>query len=162
MSPQSTSSGQVLTTFILLCIRSAWNAPLVPGVRAFANAIMAGNTVVFKTSEFSPKVHTFAAQLFVDAGLPEGVLNIVHIAPADAALVIESIIAHPAVRKVNFTGSTVVGSKIAQVCAKHVKPVVLELGGKAPVIIMKDANLEAVANAVIFGGLSYSGQICMA
>ena len=65
---------------------------------------MAGNTVVFKTSEYSPKIHTFAAQLFIDAGLPEGVLNMIHIAPKDAPAVCEKIIAHPAVRKINFTG----------------------------------------------------------
>jgi len=138
-----------------------WNAPLVLGVRSFTNAIMAGNTVVFKTSEYSPKIHTFAAQLFIDAGLPEGVLNVVHIAPKDAPATCEAIIAHPAVRKVNFTGSTFVGGKIAEQCGKHLKPVCLELGGKAPVVVLKDANLAAAANAVMFGGFSHSGQICM-
>jgi acyl-CoA reductase-like NAD-dependent aldehyde dehydrogenase len=143
-------------------VDAAWNAPFVLGVRAFANAIMAGNTVVFKTSEFSPKIHTFAAQLFADAGLPEGVLNLIHVSPEDAPQVIENVIAHPAVRKINFTGSTVTGSKIAQVAAKYVKPAVMELGGKAPLVVMKDANLKAAANAAVFGGLSHSGQICMA
>ncbi|CAD6568982.1 MAG: hypothetical protein CYPHOPRED_003010 [Cyphobasidiales sp. Tagirdzhanova-0007] len=138
-----------------------WNAPLVLAVRAFANAIMAGNTCILKTSEHSPKVHTFAAQLFVDAGLPAGVLNVVHIAQQDAPAVCEAIIAHPAVRKVNFTGSTIVGAKIAEVCGKHLKPACLELGGKSPVIVMANANLKAAANAVLFGGLSHSGQICM-
>jgi len=139
-----------------------WNAPLVLGVRSFANALMAGNTVVFKTSEYSPKIHTFATQLFVDAGLPTGVLNMVHVAPKDAPAVVERIVAHRDVRKVNFTGSTLVGAKIAEVCGRNIKPVVLELGGKAPVIVMKDANLQAAANSVMFGGLSHSGQVCMA
>jgi acyl-CoA reductase-like NAD-dependent aldehyde dehydrogenase len=131
-------------------------------VRSFANALMAGNTVVFKTSEYSPKIHTFATQLFVDAGLPAGVLNMVHVAPKDAPAVVERIVAHRDVRKVNFTGSTLVGAKIAEVCGRNIKPVVLELGGKAPVIVMKDANLQAAANSVMFGGLSHSGQVCMA
>lgn len=139
-----------------------WNAPLTLGIRAFANAIMAGNTVVFKTSEYSPKIHTFATQLFLDAGLPKGVLNTIHIAPKDAPKVVEAIIAHKHVRKVNFTGSTFVGAKIAEVCGRYIKPVVLELGGKAPVIVLKDANLRAAANAAVFGGLSHQGQICMA
>lgn len=86
----------------------------------------------------------------------------IHVAPEDAPRVIENVIAHPAVRKINFTGSTVTGSKIAQVAAKYVKPCVMELGGKAPLVIMKDANLKAAANAAVFGGLSHSGQICMA
>ena len=139
-----------------------WNAPLILGIRAFANAIMAGNAVIFKTSEFSPKIHTWAAQLFIDAGLPAGVLNVVHVAAKDAASVCSAIISHPAVRKVNFTGSTMTGRKIAEVCAKNLKPVCLELGGKAPVIILKDANLAAAVNSVMFGGYLHSGQICMA
>lgn len=122
---------------------------------------MAGNAVVFKTSEFSPKIHTFAAQLFADAGLPEGVLNTIHVAPEDAPQVIANIIAHPALRKINFTGSTVTGCKIAEVAARYAKPAVMELGGKAPLLVMRDANLKAAANAAVFGGLSHSGQICM-
>lgn len=140
---------------------SPWNAPLILGIRAFANAIMAGNTCVWKTSEYSPKIHTFAAQLFIDAGLPAGVLNVIHVAPADSPAVCEAVIAHSAVRKVNFTGSTFVGRKIGEMCGRHIKPVCLELGGKAPVVILKDANLRAAANAVMFGGLSHAGQVCM-
>lgn len=134
----------------------------VSGIRAFANAIAAGNTCVWKTSEYSPKIHTFAAQLFKDAGLPAGVLNMIHVAPKDSPAVCEAVIAHPAVRKVNFTGSTFVGRKIGEVCGRYIKPVVLELGGKAPIIILADANLKAAANSVMFSGLSHSGQICMA
>jgi len=139
-----------------------WNAPLTLGVRCFANAIMAGNAVVWKTSEYSPKIHHFATQLFIDAGLPSGVLNMIHVAPADSPKVCEAIIAHKAVRKINFTGSTFVGRKLAEVAGRYLKPCCMELGGKAPVIVLKDANLEAAANSVMFGGLSHSGQICMA
>lgn len=138
-----------------------WNAPLILSVRAYCNAIMAGNTVVLKTSEYSPRVHLFGAKLFYDAGLPPGVLNVLHMSPQDAPRVSETIIAHPAVRKVNFTGSTAVGRKIGVTCAKYIKPVVLELGGKAPVIVLPNADLEVAANGVMFGGLLNSGQICM-
>lgn len=123
---------------------------------------MAGNSVVLKTSEYSPKIHTWAAQVFIDAGLPEGVLNILHIAPVDAAEVCKAIISDREVRKVNFTGSTFVGSKIAEVCGQNLKPVCLELGGKSPIIVLEDANLEAAVNSAIFGGFTHSGQICMA
>lgn len=123
---------------------------------------MAGNTCIFKTSELSPRIHNFAAKLFIDSGLPKGVLNVVNVRPQDAADICARFIAHPAVRKVNFTGSTAVGSKIAEVCGRYLKPVVLELGGKAPVIILKDANLEAALKAVMFGGFTHMGQICMA
>jgi len=123
---------------------------------------MAGNAVVWKTSEYSPKIHHFATQLFIDAGLPSGVLNMIHVAPADSPKVCEAIIAHKAVRKINFTGSTFVGRKLAEVAGRYLKPCCMELGGKAPVIVLKDANLEAAANSVMFGGLSHSGQICMA
>lgn len=123
---------------------------------------MAGNTVVFKTSEFSPKIHAFAAKLFYDAGLPAGVLNMIHVAPTDSPAVCEAVLSQPAVRKMNFTGSTFVGSKLAETAGKYLVSCCLELGGKAPVIVLKDANLKAAANAVMFGGLSHSGQICMA
>jgi acyl-CoA reductase-like NAD-dependent aldehyde dehydrogenase len=123
---------------------------------------MAGNTVVLKSSEYSPKIHTWAAQLFVDAGLPPGVLNVVHVDPKDAPAVCEAIIRHRAVGKVNFTGSTFVGSKIAETAARHLKPCCLELGGKAPIVVLEDANLAAAANAAMFAGFSHSGQVCMA
>lgn len=122
---------------------------------------MAGNTVVLKTSEYSPKAHLFGMKLFMDAGLPAGVLNLIHMSPQDAPPLCELVIAHPAVRKVNFTGSTLVGRKIGVVCAKHIKPVTLELGGKAPVIILPNADLEVAAVSCMFGSFLNSGQICM-
>lgn len=139
----------------------AWNAPLTLGTRAFANAIMAGNAVILKSSEYSPGVHAFAAKLFHDAGLPAGVLNVIHVATPDAPSVCETIIAHPAVRKLNFTGSTGVGSKLAELCGRHLIPCVMELGGKSPVIILPDADLKAAVSAIMFGGFMNSGQICM-
>ena len=138
-----------------------WNAPFVLGLRSVLYAIAAGNTVVLKTSEMSPRVHLAMAQLLIDAGLPKGVLNVAHVAVEDAGPVVESIIAHKAVRKVNFTGSTRVGRIVAQVAAKYLKPTVMELGGKAPLIVLDDANLDIVANNILFGGYMNSNQICM-
>lgn len=138
-----------------------WNAPSTLCMRAIINPLAAGCSVILKTSEFSPKTHAFIAQLFLDAGLPEGVLNVIHVSTQDSSQVIKAIIEHEGVRKVNFTGSTRVGRIIAQICAANLKPVVLELGGKAPVIVTEDADLELAANNIIFGGLMNQGQICM-
>ncbi|GAA5995902.1 aldehyde dehydrogenase [Rhodotorula paludigena] len=139
-----------------------WNAPATLSQRAVLQPIMAGNTAILKTSEMSPRTHMYLAEIMQQAGLPDGVLTIVHVAPKDAPAVTEALIAHDAVMKVNFTGSTRVGQIVAQTCGKYLKPVVLELGGKAPAIVCEDANLEHAANAVKFGGLFHSGQICMA
>ena len=96
-----------------------------------------------------------------EAGLPRGVVNVVTNAPADAATVVEALIAHPAVRRINFTGSTHVGRIIAERRARHLKPVLLELGGKAPLIVLDDADLDEAVNAAAFGAFMNQGQICM-
>ncbi|GAA5892209.1 hypothetical protein JCM6882_003611 [Rhodosporidiobolus microsporus] len=139
-----------------------WNAPQTLGQRACLQPIMAGNTAILKTSEMSPRTHMIVAEIMHEAGLPEGVLSVVHVSPQDSPAVIEAFIKHDAIRKVNFTGSTRVGSIIGQLCGKYLKPVVLELGGKAPAIVCEDASLEHAANAIKFGALFHSGQICMA
>ncbi|MGU7773802.1 aldehyde dehydrogenase [Burkholderia sp. MR1-5-21] len=138
-----------------------WNAPLILGMRAIAVPLACGNTVVFKGSELCPRTHRLMVDAFEEAGFPAGVVNFVINAPADAAAVVEAMIAHPAVRRVNFTGSTRVGRIIASVCAAHLKPVVLELGGKAPLIVLDDADLDAAVNGATFGAFANSGQICM-
>src|SRR5262245_32894858 len=138
-----------------------WNAPVILGVRAIATPLACGNTVVLKGSEACPRTHQLIAQSFVDAGFPAGVVNYVTNAPADAAAVVEAMVAHPAVRRVNFTGSTKVGKLVAMTCAKYLKPVVLELGGKAPLLVLDDADLDAAVNATAFGAFANSGQICM-
>jgi benzaldehyde dehydrogenase (NAD) len=120
-----------------------------------------GNTVVLKGSEMSPATHGLIIQAMQEAGLPKGVVNFVTNAPADAGEVVEAMIAHPAVRRVNFTGSTHVGRIIAGTCAKYLKQSVLELGGKAPLLVLDDANLDAAVNGAIFGAFANSGQICM-
>ncbi|GAA6061740.1 hypothetical protein JCM10212_000473 [Sporobolomyces blumeae] len=139
-----------------------WNAPLTLGQRACLQPIMAGNAAVLKTSEISPRTHMIIAEIMAEAGLPDGVLSIVHVDPKDAPEVTEALIAAPEVLKVNFTGSTRVGAIVAQTAGKYLKPVTLELGGKAPAIVCEDADLEHAANAIKFGAFFHSGQICMA
>jgi benzaldehyde dehydrogenase (NAD) len=138
-----------------------WNAPVILGVRAIATPLACGNTVIFKGSENCPHTHQLIVEAFADAGFPPGVLNYITNAPADAGAVVEAIVAHPALRRVNFTGSTRVGKIMAMTCAKYLKPVVLELGGKAPLVILDDAKLEDAVNAAAYGCFANSGQICM-
>ncbi|WP_039876659.1 aldehyde dehydrogenase family protein, partial [Herbaspirillum frisingense] len=120
-----------------------------------------GNTVVFKGSEICPATHGLIIEAIQDAGLPAGVVNFITNAPQDAGQIVEAIIANPAVRRVNFTGSTRVGRLIASQCARHLKPAVLELGGKAPFIVLHDGDIEAAVQAAAFGAFANSGQICM-
>jgi benzaldehyde dehydrogenase (NAD) len=138
-----------------------WNAPVILGVRAIATPLACGNTVVLKGSELCPRTHALIVEALNEAGLPPGVVNFVTNAPADAGAVVEAMVAHPAVRRVNFTGSTKVGRIIAQTCAKYLKPAVLELGGKAPLVVLDDADIDAAVNAAAFGAFANSGQICM-
>jgi benzaldehyde dehydrogenase (NAD) len=138
-----------------------WNAPIILGVRAIATPLACGNTVIFKGSENCPRTHQLIVEAFEDAGFPPGVVNYLTNAPADAGAVVEAIVAHPAVRRINFTGSTKVGRIIAMTCAKYLKPVVLELGGKAPLVILDDANIDDAVNGAAFGCFANSGQICM-
>jgi benzaldehyde dehydrogenase (NAD) len=138
-----------------------WNAPVILGVRAIATPLACGNTVVLKGSELCPQTHALIVEALNEAALPPGVLNFVTNAPDDAGAVVEAMVAHPAVRRVNFTGSTKVGRIIAQTCARYLKPVVLELGGKAPLVVLDDADIDAAVNAAAFGAFANSGQICM-
>jgi benzaldehyde dehydrogenase (NAD) len=138
-----------------------WNAPVILAVRAIALPLACGNTVVLKGAEVCPATHGLIIEALQDAGLPPGTVNFVTNAPEDAASVVETMIAHPRVRRVNFTGSTRVGRLIAESCARHLKPSVLELGGKAPLVVLEDADLEAAVNAAVFGAFANSGQICM-
>jgi acyl-CoA reductase-like NAD-dependent aldehyde dehydrogenase len=138
-----------------------WNAPVILGTRAIAMPIACGNTVVLKASESCPGVHRLIGQCLVDAGIPAGVINVISNDPADAGEVVETLIAHPAVRRVNFTGSTHVGRRIGELAGRHLKPALLELGGKAPLIVLDDADIDAAVNAAIFGAFMHQGQICM-
>jgi acyl-CoA reductase-like NAD-dependent aldehyde dehydrogenase len=138
-----------------------WNAPIILGVRAIAAPLALGNTVILKASEQCPRTHHLIVQTLHDAGIPAGVVNVVTNKPADAAAVVGALIAHPAVRRINFTGSTEVGRKIASLAGQHLKPVLLELGGKAPMVVLDDADLDEAVNAAAFGAFFNQGQICM-
>lgn len=109
-----------------------WNAPVILAVRAFAMPIACGNTVVLKSSEMCPRLHRMLGDVMIEAGLPKGVLNIVSHSAEDAREVV-----------------------------KHLKPVLLELGGKAPLVVLEDADLDGAVNAAIFGAFMNQGQICM-
>ena len=138
-----------------------WNAPIILGVRAIAVPLACGNAVILKASELCPRTHAIIVEAFAGAGFPEGVVNIVSNAPKDAADVVGALIDHPAVRRINFTGSTAVGRIIAKRAAEHLKPCLLELGGKAPLIVLEDADLDEAVKAAAFGAFMNQGQICM-
>lgn len=145
-----------------------WNAPLILGFRAVVAPVAAGNTAILKVrmlnvtlstgietehilqgSELSPRTHHFIAELFVAAGFPPGVVNFILHRPEDASEVVTTLIKHPAVRKINFTGSTEVGRIIAQEASKVLKPVLLELGGKNCSIVLNDGDVARAAEAVL-------------
>ncbi|HEX4266316.1 MAG TPA: aldehyde dehydrogenase [Steroidobacteraceae bacterium] len=138
-----------------------WNAPIILGVRAIVTPLACGNSVILKASELSPRTHQLIVEAFASAGFPEGVVNLVTNDPEDAGEVVGALIDHPAVRRVNFTGSTAVGRIIARRCAENLKPCLLELGGKAPFIVLEDANLDEAVKAAAFGAFMNQGQICM-
>jgi benzaldehyde dehydrogenase (NAD) len=138
-----------------------WNAPIILGVRAIAVPLACGNSVILKASELCPRTHSLIVEAFASAGFPEGVVNIVTNAPKDAAEVVGALIDHVAVKRINFTGSTTVGRMIAKRAAGHLKPCLLELGGKAPLIVLDDADLDEAVKAAAFGAFMNQGQICM-
>ncbi|HTV50483.1 MAG TPA: aldehyde dehydrogenase [Steroidobacteraceae bacterium] len=138
-----------------------WNAPVILGVRSVAMPLACGNTVVLKASEVCPATHRLIGTVLKEAGLTDGIVNVITHDAKDAGAVSEALIAHPAVRRVNFTGSSRVGKLVAQTAAKYLKPVLLELGGKAPLIVREDADLDAAVSATVFGAYANAGQICM-
>jgi acyl-CoA reductase-like NAD-dependent aldehyde dehydrogenase len=143
----------------VLCI-APWNAALILATRGVASAIAAGCTVVFKASELSPMTHSLITHAFVEAGVPKGVLNQIQTRREDAAAVTEAIIAHEAIRKVEFIGSAAVGRIIGQLAAKYLKPVLMELGGKGPAVVLDDADLDEAAKLAAMGAVVNHGQIC--
>jgi acyl-CoA reductase-like NAD-dependent aldehyde dehydrogenase len=139
-----------------------WNAALILSARSIAAPLALGNTVVLKPSEWSPWCGGLLwGELFAAAGLPEGVLNVVTHAPGDAAPIGAVLIEHPAVRRLNFTGSSAVGRLIAEAAGKQLKRAVLELGGSNPLLVLADADLDYAINASAFGSFLHQGQICM-
>jgi vanillin dehydrogenase len=138
-----------------------WNAPVILATRSVAMPLAYGNTVVMKASEICPRTHGIVASALQDAGVPPGVVNLITNDPADAPDTVEELIAHPLTRRINFTGSTRVGRIVAEKAGRHLKRVLLELGGKAPMVVLDDADLDQAAKAASFGAFFHQGQICM-
>ena len=141
---------------------SPWNAPFILGIRAIAIPLAVGNTVVMKPSEDAPiSCGLLLADVLMEAGLPAGALNVITNDIKDAGEIVETLIADQRVRLVNFTGSTHVGRIIGTTAAKYLKPAILELGGKNPLVILKDADIDYAVKTAVFGSFMNSGQICM-
>ncbi|KAK6434058.1 hypothetical protein LTR95_009761 [Oleoguttula sp. CCFEE 5521] len=137
-----------------------WNAALVLATRAVTSAIGAGCTVVLKSSELSPLTHSMIVDIYHEAGLPPGVLNSLSSSREEAAEITEALIANPHIRKIEFIGSAAVGRIIGATAAKYLKPVLMELGGKCPAIVLDDANLVKAAVLCAKGAVLHHGQIC--
>jgi len=137
---------------------TAWNFPVAVPSWKILPALAAGNTVIFKPSEEAPHSGMLFVKMLLDAGIPAGVLNLVQ--GADAAG--KAIVEHPEVDAVAFTGSSEVGSQIAATCGRLHKRVSLEMGGKNPMIVMEDANLDLAMEGVIWGAYGTTGQRCTA
>jgi vanillin dehydrogenase len=136
-----------------------FNFPLILATKKVCLALAAGNTFVLKPSEETSLVGLKIAEVFHRAGLPAGVLNVV---PGDGQSHGQVLFSDPRVRVISFTGSTAVGKTIAIECAKHGKKAILELGGKNPLIVLKDAHLDYAVSTACFGIFIHQGQICMA
>ncbi len=138
-----------------------WNAPIILAVRAIATPLACGNTVVLKASEVCPRTHGLIIEAFIQAGFTGGIVNLITNAPKDAGEIVGALIDHKAVKRINFTGSTAVGRIVAVRAAQNLKPVLLELGGKAPLLVLDDADLDEAVKAAAFGAFMNQGQICM-
>lgn len=139
-----------------------FNVPYILCSRAFAMPVAYGNTAVLKPSEEAAVTGgILLAQIFEEAGLPPGVLNVITCTREDAVEVGDEMIANPAVRRVSFTGSTDVGRLIAEKAGRHLKRAVLELGGKDPLIILADADIDYAVDAATWGAFLHQGEICM-
>ncbi len=139
-----------------------FNVPFILCIRSIALPIAYGNTAVLKPSEEAPITGgVLVAEIFEEAGFPPGVLNVLTHSREYAPEIGDELIGHPAVRRISFTGSTENGRIIAEKAAHHLKRCVLELGGKDPLIILKDADLDFAVNAAAWGAFLHQGQICM-
>ncbi|EFE66824.1 gamma-aminobutyraldehyde dehydrogenase [Streptomyces sp. NWU49] len=136
-----------------------WNYPLQMAAWKILPAIAAGNTIVLKPAELTPLTSLLFAQAATDAGIPDGVINVVTGTGAEAG---EHLVGHPGVAMTSFTGSTAVGKRVAEIATATVKRVHLELGGKAPFVVFDDADLDAAVNGAVAGALINTGQDCTA
>jgi aldehyde dehydrogenase (NAD+) len=136
-----------------------FNSPFLLSMKKIAFALAAGNTFVLKPSDLAPLSGLKIAEIFAAAGLPAGVLNVI---PGPASSVGDKLIADPRVRMITFTGSSKVGRHLAAAAGKHMKRVTLEMGGKNPLVVLQDADLDYAVNAAAFGIFFHQGQVCMA
>lgn len=150
-------SGRILREpYGVIGIISPWNYPFsTPGCEVMA-ALVAGNTVVLKPSEFTPLIALELQSLLREAGVPEDAF---HVLPGEGAT--GAALVNSAIDKLIFTGSVGTGRKIAQVAADRLLPVVLELGGKDPMLVLEDANVDVVSSAAVWGAFSNAGQACL-
>jgi len=139
-------------------IITAWNFPVAVPSWKILPALAAGNTVVFKPSEEAPRSGLLFVETLIDAGIPDGVINVVHGDGETGAAMVE----HPDVDAVGFTGSYEVGTSIAETCGRLNKRVSLEMGGKNPMIVMDDADLDLALDGAIWGAYGTTGQRCTA
>ncbi len=136
-----------------------WNYPLLLAVRSLAPALAAGNAVVLKPASLTPLTAIAFARLATEAGIPDGILNVI---VGSGSEVGEALVENPRCRSVTFTGSGEVGLRIAELAARRLVPATLELGGKGPVIVFADADVERAAKAIGFGIFGNAGQMCWA
>jgi len=135
----------------------AWNYPLMTMMWKVAPALACGNTMLYKPSESTPITARRVAELFAEAGMPPGVLNVVPGLGDTAAALVKD---YPQIRKVSVTGSLGTGMNVAQQSAATLKRTTLELGGKSPLLIFEDATLESAVNVAIMGNFANNGQVC--
>ncbi len=141
---------------------SPWNMPGILTSRGFAFPLAAGNTIVLKPSEDTPYAGgLFFAEVLEEAGMPDGVFNVVTCSRDNVADVGDALIDNPLVKGISFTGSTPVGRRIAAKCGAHLKKCCVELGGKDSLIVLDDADMERATSAASFGAFMHQGQICM-
>ena len=146
----------------VVSVISPWNFPVLLSGRGLAFAVAAGNTIVLKPSEETPYCGGLLfAEVFAEAGVPAGVLNVVTCSRDNVAEVGQELVENPLVKGISFTGSTPVGRRIAATAGAHLKKVCVELGGKDALIVCDDADLERATGAANFGGFMHQGQICM-
>ncbi|KAF8520727.1 aldehyde dehydrogenase [Hysterangium stoloniferum] len=163
--PSASNPGGIVTiekrAFGTVFAISAFNAPVFLTVRAIAVPLLCGNTVVLKSSEMSPLCTEIVVKVLYEAGLPKGVLNLLHVSAENAPRIVAEIIGHKLIRHINFTGSDRVGKIIAGEAAKYLKPCVFELGGKSASVVLNDANVEDTARSIIHGATVHGGQACV-
>lgn len=136
-----------------------WNSPIASEAQKIAPALAAGCAMVIKPAEITPRMAIELARIGQEAGLPPGILSVL---PGKGSVVGDALVRHPLVRRIAFTGGTNVGLGIAQLAAKKLMPVSLELGGKSPTIVCPDADLDHAVAGVIYGMFSSSGESCVA